>query len=491
MSVESNIPSPPSPTDEDVLGATQAPTAAVTSASSVQPTAHALPSLIDDDVPIDFNTPSLKAHQGSFPANDSTSLPAATSYSNDLRDIDFTQSSSVEPQASLPYPTGGMTPDETTKYIFDRITQLTSYMPDQYRQEAVSLLKAASGLAISATSTETEGKSLSTGQDASALSSVSLERTATAGTGGQGQTKLSQDEVRTILARGPVAQNEAQIAKNVQINMRLGPSSGSPIIVPLLQPGDHPVFRDTAITRHYAWIGPNEPLPAVIIFKEDTTSTVSRTTGPSSKFRGQQPRSLALMGEELPQFRHEIIPHKLPDFIVEAEKRRAMNTARGPTVNEPATVVEPPKTEPSKRSIFSSMWAATKEMGTSQGSMSHKANIEALSTQSNTQTKPNTTDVGAAARAQYTRLTTPSTAGALDPGAAARAQYSRPPLISSSREEDFSAAARLQYIGARRVYDDDGDTPVIFSAGNPFANATNRGQRDDIRGVDRSSNATS
>ena len=292
----------------------------------------AQPSLIDDGLPTDFNAPSLMAGHDNLLDAKSEVSNVGPSYSDDLRDIDFTQGwENTAPIASQSNAAGLTEGNQNDRqYIFDRIAQLTCYMPEKDRQEIVDLLKVASGFSTGdATSGSTADQTPPAAYDAQALSGVVLERTSNTEATQQGQTQLTQGEVRKILARGPVPQSESQTEQNIQIQMLLRTSTEAGIVVPILRSRKHPMFPDNVITRYYAGIGESHgqlsDIPDVMhsrsqsLLKElDTTQNIKveplKEHGSSHAQRATR-RFRQLPSNGMPQFRTEIIPHELPTFL--------------------------------------------------------------------------------------------------------------------------------------------------------------------------------
>ena len=272
----------------------------------------------------------------------------APSYADDLRDIDSTQGW----ETATPTLVEGKQNDQ--EYIFQRIAQLTCYMPERDRQEIVDLLKAASGFSTGKETTGTAtDQAPSAAYDAQALSGVVLERTSNTGAAKHGQTELTRGEVRQILARGPVPQNKSQTEDDLQIQMHLSrPGTKAGMVVPILRSRKHPMFPNNAITRDYAGIGESHgQLPNIPDVLRSHSKSFLKEINPTQNIRAEQrseysssslqrsprrPRTLGL--DEMPQFRTEIIPHELPVFLAD----------RLPPRPELAAVPKPEPTEAPK-----------------------------------------------------------------------------------------------------------------------------------------------
>ena len=430
---------------------------------------------------------------------------SATSYSNDLQDIDSTQGWEHEPRGAQQSQSERLeTSSDGTlnnkQYIFDRIAQLTAYMPEAYRQEVVDLLRQASGFVAETTTTSLRGQTVSTGQQTDALPNVLLQRTGNLGVGGQGQTQLSQNQVREVLARGPVVQTEKQVENNIEIQILLRPGTSSEIVVPILRSREHPMFPDNAITRYYAGYGRNhdQPLenPDVLLSRSKEllqaterleghgSAVATESTNPSRTLAGatvqrllRKPRPLSFNENDMPQFRNQIIPHELPPFLKHSQSKSG-------TMLEDKAVAGPQRVHFSRSSVQSSKWASTEATNVAQ----HRSASEIAA-----RATPGPENAGNSIQPQHSlQHVEASTTRASDPGSAARAQYAKlGSMTSSATNKDPGAAARAQYAGVRRLYDEESEQPFRLSAGNPFsdANISSNRRRREGRKENRSNSA--
>ena len=481
-------------------------------------------------MPIDFDQPPLLARQGNLFDTGPKDPTISPSYSNDLRDIDakegWENTASVTSQDHAATLAEGKQNDR--EYIFNRIAQLTCYMPEKDRLELVNLLKTAAGFGTNNAATENStDQTVPMSYDAQAMSGVVLERTSGTETADRGQTQLTQGEVRQILARGPVPQSESQTEQNVQIQMLLRNGTEADRVVPILRSRKHPMFPDNVITRYYAGIGETHgqlsDSPDLLrsrsqsILNDIDATQHLRSRSPSdtrsyqgsdggSTHRGfQRPQPRRALGDDLPQFRNAIIPHELPAFLAHRLPPRPEHTV-APEPRQ-TLVLNPPaanETRPSsfnRSSIQRSRWAPgadnlTARLPSHDGTLTEIQNLslaERISPQfpsaelapQSDQPRAKFSDAGAAARAQYANPPTSTTANnennapvkhsILPPAPSkvtsktldpgAAARAQYAMPMPTASSVDLSAAARAQYSGHRRPYSGDIDSLVPSAVG--------------------------